>query len=194
MKNNDRSKTYLIACVGVMSAFAFVSNYFSIPIGDITRIHFGNIFCVLSGLLLGPLPGGLCAGLGAFFYDLTNPLYADEAIITFVLKFVIGFLAGLFGHSGKRYGQKLGWNIVGAAAGSLAYVVLYLLKSFIKDYYLLLNPIETVMTNLAIKAGSSLTNAAIAVCCSVILAPFFVTAMKRSGIYDKLGFDTGKKE
>ena len=85
----NKSHVYWISAVGLMSAVAFVSNFLSIPIGDVSRVHFGNVFCVLSGLLLGPLGGGLCGGIGAFLYDFTNPLYADEAVITFCMKFVV---------------------------------------------------------------------------------------------------------
>ena len=178
--------TYQLAVIGLMAAVSFVSNYLSIPIGDVSRIHFGNVFCVLSGLLLGPLSGGLCAGIGAFFYDLTNPLYADEAIITFCLKFVIGFLAGLISHWHGRRGENFVPNAIGALAGSLAYVALYLGKSYVKEYYLLRNPLETVMTKLAIKGSSSLVNALIAVVVALLLAPAFIKAMKMSGIYQKL--------
>ncbi|MEG1774334.1 MAG: ECF transporter S component, partial [Oscillospiraceae bacterium] len=181
-----QNKTHWLAVVGLMSAVAFISNYLSLPLGDVSRVHFGNVFCVLSGILLGPLPGGLCAGIGAFFYDLTNPLYADEALITFCLKFVIGFLAGAIAHSGGHRGDSFSRNLTGALTGSAAYVALYLAKSFIKDFYLMRNPIETVLTKLLIKAGSSLTNAAIAVAVAMLLAPIFIKAMRQAGIYDRL--------
>lgn len=193
MPNNRRTSTYRLAAIGLMSAVAFVSNYFSIPIGDISRIHFGNVFCVLSGLLLGPVAGGLSGGIGAFFYDLTNPLYADEAVITFALKFVIGFFAGLIAHGGGHRGENHLRNIVGAFTGSALYVALYLLKNFVKEYYFLRNPIETVLTKLAVRAGSSLVNAAIAVAVAVLLAPVFLQAVKRSGIYPKL-FPSGESD
>ena len=184
--NRSSNAIYRIAAIGVLTAMVFTANFLSIPIGDVSRIHFGNVFCVLSGLLLGPIPGGLCAGLGGFFYDLFNPLYAAEAPITFVLKFVLGFLAGAIAHSGKSYGRSPVKNIVGAVVGSAGYIVVYLLKNFIYDYYLLRNPLETVTAKLAIKGASSLTNGIIAVIVALILLPVFGKAMKASGIYQKL--------
>ena len=175
-----------MAAIGVLSAMVFAANFLSIPIGDITRIHFGNVFCVLSGLLLGPVSGGLCSGFGGFFYDLFNPLYAAEAPITFILKFVLGFVSGFvaygFGHKGE---SKL-FNTIGAVAGSLSYVVVYLLKNFINEYYLLRNPIETVITKLAIKGGSSVVNGITAVIVALIMLPAFKKAMQASGISEKL--------
>ncbi|MFV0497163.1 MAG: ECF transporter S component [Candidatus Fimivivens sp.] len=184
--NRASNTIYRIAAIGVLSAMVFTANFLSIPIGDISRIHFGNVFCVLSGLLLGAIPGGLCAGLGGFFYDLFNPLYAAQAPITFAIKFVLGASVGAIAHSGHSYGNSRTKNIVGAVAGSLCYVAIYLLKNFIYDYYLIRNPIETVMTKLAIKGASSIANGTTAVIVALILMPFFLKAMKVSGIHQKL--------
>lgn len=182
----EKTKTYRIAAVGVLSAMVFAANFVSIPIGDISRIHFGNVFCVLSGLLLGPVSGGLCAGLGGFFYDLFNPLYAAEAPITFCMKFVLGFITGYIAFLGNSKGDNSIKNIVGAVSGSLGYVVVYLCKNFIKEFYFLRNPMETVATKLVIKGSSSLLNALIAVVVAIILLPVFRKAMKASGISQKL--------
>ena len=60
MENTQEKRkfnTYDIVLVGVMSAVVFAANFLSIPIGDVTRIHFGNVFCVLSGILLGAVRG-----------------------------------------------------------------------------------------------------------------------------------------
>ncbi|HIT18746.1 MAG TPA: ECF transporter S component [Candidatus Fimivivens faecavium] len=182
----NRVSVYQLSAVGLMTAVVFVANFISIPIGDVSRIHFGNVFCVLAGLLLGPVRGGICAGLGGFFYDFFNPLYAAEAPITFCLKFVIGFFSGAVSHSKGNHGGSMGLNIAGAVTGSLAYVVLYLAKNYINEAWLLRNPMETVMVKLAAKGAASLTNAAIAVVVAVVLAPVFVKAMKAAGIYTKL--------
>ncbi|MEG1973264.1 MAG: ECF transporter S component [Oscillospiraceae bacterium] len=180
------ANTYMLAAIGVMSAFAFISNYLSIPIGDITRIHMGNGFCVLGGLLLGPIAGGLCGGIGAFFFDLTNPLYANEAIITFFTKFVIGFVAGLVAKIQFKTVKPVVINSIAAIAGSFSYVVVYMLKSFIKEYYFLKNPMETVLIKLAAKLGASVFNAVTAVIVAMILYPVFVMSLRRSGILDKI--------
>jgi uncharacterized membrane protein len=171
-----------IAVIGVMAAFCFVSNYLSIPIGTISRIHFGNVFCVLSGLLLGAVPGGFCAGIGAFFYDLTNPLYAASAPITFLMKFALAAVAGLVARVGGANAERFVQNLIAAVAGSLTYVALYLGKSFISDHWVLKNPIETTMVKMATKGASSLTNALIAVVFALILYPIFVRAMKAAHV------------
>ena len=56
---NSQKSVYKIAAVGIFAALVFVSNLISIPIpvaiGDVSRIHLGNIFCLLSGFVLGPV-------------------------------------------------------------------------------------------------------------------------------------------
>lgn len=188
MKSNSQ-KTYLISCIGVLSAMVFATNFLSIPIGEIARLHMGNVMCILAGVVLGGVPGGLCAGLGGFFYDLTNPLYASEALITFGTKFFLGFFAGVIAHSYKSKGENFGKNLIGGIVGSVAYIILYLGKNFIIDYYLVKNPLETVLTKISIRAASSTVNAIVAVVIATILAPVFIKAMKQSGIYQKLHLD-----
>lgn len=182
----SRFGTYDIVFIGVMSAVVFAANFLSIPLGDVSRIHFGNVFCVLSGLLLGPVSGGLCAGLGSFFYDLCNPLFAAEAPITFLMKFALGGIAGFISHLGGRRGKDLAFNIAGSVAGSLGYVVLYLCKNFITQYFLIKNPLPTVWALLFTKGMASLINATIAVVVAVLICPVFHQVIARSGIGDKL--------
>ncbi len=54
----------------------------------------GNVLCLLSGMLLGPLQGGFAAGIGSMFFDLTNPAYITSAPFTFAFKFVMAWLCG----------------------------------------------------------------------------------------------------
>ena len=88
-----QTKIYKIAAVSVFAALVFVSNYLSVPvpvaIGSVSRIHLGNIFCLLSGFVLGPVGGGLAAGIGSGLYDLTNPAYITSAPFTFAFKFLL---------------------------------------------------------------------------------------------------------
>ena len=177
MANRNDNSVRRLTLIGVMAAFCFLSNYLSVPIGDVSRIHFGNVFCVLAGLLLDAVPGGLCGGIGAFFYDLTNPLYAAGAPITFIFKFALSFVTGAVARAGGAKAQKTVQNILAAVLGSLTYVVLYLGKSFISEYWFQHNAMETVLIKIGTKAVSSLTNAALAVVFAMILLPVFRRAM-----------------
>ena len=84
---------YQLAFTALMAALVFVSTQFNIKIplgmGVTSMISFGNIFCILSALLLGPIYGGLAAGIGSFFFDLLDPVFITSAPFTLVFKFIM---------------------------------------------------------------------------------------------------------
>ncbi|NMA06377.1 MAG: ECF transporter S component, partial [Ruminococcaceae bacterium] len=60
-----------------MAALTFVFTMFfridiPTPLGK-TMLHLGNVMCLLSGLLFGPVRGGLAGGIGSMMYDLFDP-------------------------------------------------------------------------------------------------------------------------
>ena len=87
-----------ITRIGIMAAAVYVASAFlQIPIPTAigsTRLHMGNVMCLLSGMLLGAAPGGLAAGTGSMFFDLTNPAYITSAPFTFAFKFLMAWLCG----------------------------------------------------------------------------------------------------
>ena len=173
-----------LAMIGVMAAIVFVGNQIQLPkiptpLGP-TRIHIGNVMCILGGLLFGAVPGGLAAGIGGAIYDLTDPFYAKEFWITFILKFGMAYVAGLIA-SGKKTKVKI---ILAAVIGSLSYVALYLGKTFIVEYLIMGNPWQTVVGVLITKGTASLINALLAMVVSVILYHMIEPALKRAGILD----------
>ena len=180
MKNN---KTRNFAFIGVMAALVFVTTKFMsipIPVGaGKTSLHLGNVMCILSGLLFGPVNGGLAAGIGSMIVDLTDPLWAPEFWITFIMKFVMGFVAGLISHIGKPTKAKV---TVAAVLGAVSYVFCYLSKNYIQEAILMKQPWETVSALLITKGITSLTNALIAMVVSVLLYNMLKPALKRANI------------
>lgn len=172
----------------MMAALVFVSSGMRIviPIGtENAAIHLGNIFCLLSGFLLGGVSGGLSAGIGSALYDLTNPLYVAGSPITFITKFIMGYLCGVISNRNGQAAQSQKLNLLAAATGQIAYIILYLFKGFIRD---LLNGTTWQAAGIVqlTKLPLSLTNAVIAIIFSIILVPVFLFAMKKSGFYRKL--------
>ena len=171
-----------LAMIGVMAAIVFVGNQLQLPkiptpLGP-TRIHLGNVMCILGGLLFGAVPGGLAAGIGGAIYDLMDPFYAKEFWITFILKFAMGFVAGFLAK-----GAKTKFKVIFAAIiGSLSYVVLYLGKTFIFQYLIMGNPWQTVAGVLVTKGTTSLINALLAMVISVILFFMIEPALKKAGL------------
>ena len=148
MKKNTAKQ---LAFTGIMAALVYVTSAFlqiQIPtaIGS-TRLHMGNVMCLLSGLLLGPVQGGLAAGIGTMFYDLMDPAFVAGAPFTFAFKFIMAYIAGVCARSGGAQSGSFTRNLIGCVLGEVAYIILYLGKSFISSYYLQKNALYTKTTN-----------------------------------------------
>ncbi len=188
-REESRISIYYVAAVGLFAALVFVSNYLSVPIpvaiGSVSRIHMANIFCLLSGFVLGPVGGGLSAGIGSALYDLLTPAYITSAPFTFVFKFLLACVCGLIAYGGGKKADHHGRNLIAAVSGSLTYMILYLAKGFAEGL-LLGSAMGTVLTAVFTKFLTSGTNAVIAVVVSVPLYTAVRLALKKSGLLQKL--------
>lgn len=173
----SKNPTVNLALTGLMGALVYVATVFfkvQIPVGgDKTMVGFANVFCILSGLMLGPVYGGIAAGVGSFLFDLTNG-WASSAPVTFVTKFAMAWLCGLIAWGGDRSGGRLSRVIAGAVTGSLAYCALYLSYSALKEV-VLGSAAQTVQDILLTKLGATLTNAVLA---DVIAVPLYFALRK----------------
>lgn len=163
-----------ITLIGLMAAMVYVASAFlQIPIPTVignTRIHMGNVMCLLSGLILGPVWGGLSAGIGSMFFDLTNPAYITSAPFTFAFKFLMAWVCGILYAKWKTKGKTVLYSAIAGAAGAITYVILYLSKSFVEDHIVLGLPLEGVMVDIGQKGIVSLANGIIAVIVAVPLS------------------------
>ena len=180
-----------VVLTGLLSALVFALSALSIPIpiplGPVTRIHTGNLMCLLGGLLFGPWAGGLSAGIGSMLFDLSKPEYAAEFWITFFTKFCMGFLAGWLNSRLPKPPGKIR-PVLSALAASLLYVCLYLGKTALQQYFIYVTPLPGIWVILTTAGTASLINAAIAVIGSSVLyaalhpalaaAPFFSSGEK----------------
>lgn len=170
---------------GVFAALVFVSNWLSVPIpvavGDISRVHFGNVFCLLCGFVLGPIGGGLASGLGAALFDLMNPAYIASAPFTFAFKFLLAAVCGWVAWAGDRRAEDHRWNVLAAVSGSVTYIILYLGKSFVQGM-LIGSELGAVLTSLVTKLTTSSANAVIAVVVSVPMCAAIRLAIRKSGL------------
>ena len=184
----SKNSIYKTVTVGLLGALVLVSNYLSfaipVPVGDISRVHLGNVFCLLSGFVMGPIGGGLASGIGAALYDLTNPAYVTSAPFTFLFKFLLAFVCGLIAHSGKMSGSMLQEckistprYFIAAVAGSVTYIILYLAKAYITNILVGSAP-QAALIALATKLATSSVNAVLAVLISVPLAAVIKKALK----------------
>lgn len=191
MKKNDNQLTRIVFGA-VMAAIICVITLFRIPLGQ-SKVHFANAMCLLAGLLLGPVTGGLSAGLGSALYDVLFGGYGPlDAVITFVSKFAMAWVtAVLFRAFMKKYKDPAAKEtvlplVISCVIGALTYVALYMLKTWIFKMYVEPVPAETIPTVMIAKLGPSLINAVFA----IVVAPIFyhavLPALKSTGIYRQL--------
>lgn len=169
-KNFTTKKIAIVALmIGLVYVGSLISFYIPVGIGTPTRLHLGNGFCLLSGLILGPIWGGFAAGVGSVFLDLTNPAYIAGAPITFIFKFLMGAVCGAIAMDKSGHGLNKRKNLIGGILGQLTYIVLYIGKTFLSLNLLFGVPKEGAWGVLATKLGSSVINAVFAVLISMAL-------------------------
>ena len=174
----QKISTKRIAMAGLLAALTAVGSglriVIPVSIGGNSAFHLGNIFCALSGILLGPGLGGLAAGLGSAIYDMTNPIYISECWLTFLMKGAYGLSAGLVAknlHLGD-YAKDL----LSACAGALTYAVLYLAKTFLKTMIVSGTTASAAWVALGLKIPATAFNMAVA----IIIAPILSTAIRKA--------------
>ena len=169
-KNFTTKKIAIVALmIGLVYVGSLISFYIPVGIGTPTRLHLGNGFCLLAGLILGPIWGGFAAGVGSVFLDLTNPAYIAGAPITFIFKFLMGAVCGAIAMDKSGHGLNKRKNLIGGILGQLTYIVLYIGKTFLSLNLLFGVPKEGAWGVLATKLGSSVINAVFAVLISMAL-------------------------
>ena len=185
---NNRNKTFRICFIGLMAAIVFVVNYLRIPFMG-TQLHMTNALCVLCGLLFGPGAGFLAAGLGSGLYDIVAG-WGAECIITFINKGVIALVAGLIGYKAARKDVTASADrariIAGSVLGALAYVALYMLKTFVFGQLVDGLTFDAVIAKMLTKLPGSLMNAVFAFIVAPILLGALKPALKKAGLYEKL--------
>ncbi len=168
--------------IALMAALVFVATNIKIdiptPLGK-TMVHMGNIICVLSGLLFGAVPGGLAAGIGSAIFDLTDPIFAPEFWITFIMKFCMGYLAGKIFHSGNLTQKKM---IIATMAGIFGYRIIYVAKEVILHYFILKSPWETVLGVLLSTNLISILSMIWNIIATILLYNMLASNLKRAGI------------
>lgn len=169
-KNYTTKKIAIVALmIGLVYVGSLISFYIPVGIGTPTRLHLGNGFCLLAGLILGPIWGGFAAGVGSVFLDITNPAYIAGAPITFIFKFLMGAVCGAIAMDKSGHGLNKRKNLIGGILGQLTYIVLYIGKTFLSLNLLFGVPKEGAWATLATKLGSSVINAVFAVLISMAL-------------------------
>lgn len=160
MRNNN---VRALCFTALMAAMTCVLTFLRIPLGA-SKVHLANAMCLLCGLLLGGVRGGVAAGFGSALYDVLwggyDPL---QAAITFIMKFAMAWVcAGIAGKKARMQGS-LSRVIPACIAGALTYVALYMGKTFLYQRFVYGFPPDAVWATMLAKLPASLINAAFAV-------------------------------
>lgn len=90
MKHNTKKLVF----AALMAALTYVATIIiQIPSPTNGYIHMGDGLVFLSGVLLGPLYGGLAAGIGSMFVDLLSG-YTHYVVGTFLIKMLAAMTCG----------------------------------------------------------------------------------------------------
>lgn len=195
MERTANKKIMKTVTVGLMAALVYVGNYLSFPIPNgllVTRIHLGNSMCLLAGLLFCGSTGGIASGIGAAMYDLFNPAYILSAPYTFISKFAMGFAAGKLNRRNKEGKIPVLTTVLAAVFGQLAYIALYLVKSFF-TVLILGGTVEAAWIAVGTNAVTSSINAVLAVVISVPLYIALRTALTKTSVRSLINEQTESK-
>ena len=173
MKKREFS-VFNITFIAMMAAMIYVVTLFRFPLLG-SKVHFANAFCLLSGILLGPLQGGLAAGIGSAFYDAVTGYDLINVLITFVSKFAMAWVCGMLMRAPRIKQMKLG-AVIAAIAGALTYVALYMLKSLLMYGG----------AGMVSRFPASIINAAAAIVAAPVFYHAVLPALKASGVLKKM--------
>ena len=133
MKNADN--TLSIVTAALLAALTFLAtSVFKIPTPTFGYVHIGDGFVLISGFLLGPVTGGLAAGIGSMLSDLLGgyPVWAPG---TFVIKFFTAFTGAaiyrLLQHRSSNMIIKTGTVILSGITGEAVMVLGYFLYNIL---------------------------------------------------------------
>ena len=175
--------TRRIVYIAVLSALVCAVTFFRFPLLG-SKIHFANAMCLLSGLLMGPMAGGLAAGIGSTLYDALFGGYdLLNCAVTFVTKFLMAWLCAMLARGGGAETEETsrGRITLASAAGALFYVALYMAKTVIFQLFLYGYPMETALVTAGSKLPASLLNAIAAMVAAPLLYAALVPALRRAG-------------
>jgi len=113
-----------LAATAVMAALCFIATYLiMIPIPATSGyFNIGDVFVIISGLIFGPVVGGLAGGIGSALSDLLGGYYF-YAPFTLVIKGAEGLVAGYIG--GRLAGMKMNRVVLAWALGGVCVVLGY---------------------------------------------------------------------
>lgn len=180
MEKKNISSVKRITLIGMLAAVVCVVTLFRFPLFG-SKVHFANTMCLIAGLLLGPVSGGMAAGLGSAIYDLLLGGYgAVEALVTFVNKFAMAWACAMLVRGAKE--RSMLRIIVSCVVGAFTYMALYLFKTWIFQSFVYGYAQEAVWATLLSKVPASFINACLASVAGPVLYAALRPSLKKMGL------------
>lgn len=195
MKGKKKKFTVRDLCViGLLAAlsyvcFTYIQFKISLPGGDATSVHLGNMVPVLGALLFGGMYGALGGAIGMTIGDLFDPMYVVYAPKTLILKLCIGLITGFVAHRlfhlRERQDKKT-WTMP-AIVASLAGLIFNSIFDPLLGYYykLLILGKPAADLTLAWNAAACVINAVISTVAAVVLYMALRPALEKSGLLEE---------
>ena len=173
MQNKKVFKIVITALMAALCYVVFTLIQIKIPTpAGYTSFHLGNVFCVLTALLLDGISGGIAGAIGMGIGDLLDPAYVVTAPKTVILKFFIGFITGTLAHEVFKINEKENPKkevILSVCGGMLFNVIAEPIFSYIY-YSLILGNTDKAASYLTItKWITTSTNAILTIIISILL-------------------------
>lgn len=192
MENNTTLLTRKVVLSALMAALCYIgfsSFRIDIPVGtEKTAFHLGNVFCVLSALLIGGFWGGMSGAVGMTIADLTSG-YVTSAPKTFLLKLCIGLVTGFVAHKVFHISKDTERKVplpaaatVSSMAGMAFNVVADPIVGYFYKTYLLGVPQDAAAIWVKMGALTTFVNAVVAVITATLFYLALRPALKRSNL------------
>lgn len=184
------SNSSAIKNVVLAAAFAaltlLATSVLKIPTPTMGYIHIGDTFVILSGIFLGPLLGGLAAGIGSGLSDLLGgyPVWAPG---TFVIKFLTAMVAAFVFKAFEKAAASKNKKLFVAAVpisgviGEIVMVIGYFFYNIIMMIFANGGASDVTFAAAAVESAAeipfNLVQAAVGIVLSTILYPIIKKAM-----------------
>lgn len=160
-----------MAITAMFIALVFGATFIAIPFGT-SKVHLGNLACILAGMLCGPLVGAISGSLGMGLNDLI--FYGPDTIIrTFVVKFILGWAAGFFFRLVFKKEKGTQYVLLGLS------LFFFLLFSFSLSMYLAGGTFEVLGREIIVPLALIITSPILA---ALLLVGFFLANFKFVGV------------
>lgn len=129
---NTKNKTLKIVLAGLLAALTCVATMIiRIPTFK-GYVHIGDCMVIASGIILGPVVGGLAAGIGSMLADILGG-YFVFSVATLIIKFLAAFAAGISFSLFKKVVKK--YDLPSVIVAGIASEVVVVLGYFIFEIF-----------------------------------------------------------